>query len=264
MHLLVLSAFRHDKTVLAGGELRVSMHLLVLSAFRQIRVRGRSRVIIESQCTFWCSVLSDPHHHWHPPHPCESQCTFWCSVLSDRVTRKHSELVCILSQCTFWCSVLSDIISDAGGLLGGCLNAPFGAQCFPTLRPLGGERSLLRVSMHLLVLSAFRPGWLPGQTFGPGLVSMHLLVLSAFRHEQIDSEMDILRSQCTFWCSVLSDVCPGAERVPQIPVSMHLLVLSAFRRGTSLDSSFRFSRLNAPFGAQCFPTSHGPNHVWDN
>ena len=149
--------------------------------------------------------------------------------------------------------MLSDIISDAGGLLGGCLNAPFGAQCFPTLRPLGGERSLLRVSMHLLVLSAFRPGWLPGQTFGPGLVSMHLLVLSAFRHEQIDSEMDILRSQCTFWCSVLSDIVSAASP-RRSHVSMHLLVLSAFRQYGEWATAELLAGLNAPFGAQCFPT----------
>ena len=38
------------------------------------------------------------------------------------------------SQCTFWCSVLSDMRTKAGKAkaaeLG--LNAPFGAQCFPT------------------------------------------------------------------------------------------------------------------------------------
>ena len=60
------------------------------------------------------------------------------------------------------------------------------------------------VSMHLLVLSAFRR---EGQDSydSEGVVSMHLLVLSAFRHEAY-SETDIIsESQCTFWCSVLSD-----------------------------------------------------------
>mgnify|MGYP001693987396 CR=1 FL=1 len=34
MHLLVLSAFRHEELKMAWGLMGVSMHLLVLSAFR--------------------------------------------------------------------------------------------------------------------------------------------------------------------------------------------------------------------------------------
>ena len=37
-----------------------------------------------------------------------------------------------------------------------CLNAPFGAQCFPTRQAGSKRRRPRRVSMHLLVLSAFR------------------------------------------------------------------------------------------------------------
>ena len=37
-------------------------------------------------------------------------------------------------------------------------------------------------------------------------------------------------------------------------VSMHLLVLSAFRRGNDDALVGVVVRLNAPFGAQCFPT----------
>ena len=62
MHLLVLSAFRRvDNISIYYNGLPVSMHLLVLSAFRRtqdgysIEVPGP----VESQCTFWCSVLSD-------------------------------------------------------------------------------------------------------------------------------------------------------------------------------------------------------------
>ena len=43
---------------------------------------------------------------------------------------------------------------------------------------------LLRVSMHLLVLSAFRPGTTIEACIAEGMVSMHLLVLSAFRLER--------------------------------------------------------------------------------
>ena len=38
------------------------------------------------------------------------------------------------------------------------LNAPFGAQCFPTDIISYYASRLQEVSMHLLVLSAFRPG----------------------------------------------------------------------------------------------------------
>ena len=61
------------------------------------------------------------------------------------------------------------------------LNAPFGAQCFPTEIDCPLETTFVLVSMHLLVLSAFRPYYASRlQEFDR--VSMHLLVLSAFRH----------------------------------------------------------------------------------
>ena len=110
---------------------------------------------------------------------------------------------------------------------------------------------------------------------------MHLLVLSAFRLKT-DGFFEIkLKSQCTFWCSVLSDLQLNGHSLLLLPVSMHLLVLSAFRRDRQRTrwngvrevsmhllvlSAFRlnrihlisdkafFFRLNAPFGAQCFPT----------
>ena len=86
---------------------RVSMHLLVLSAFRRGRACVEASLAVESQCTFWCSVLSDAHGWRTGDRPLGSQCTFWCSVLSDdeyvgQDTPKQS------------------------------LNAPSGAQCFPT------------------------------------------------------------------------------------------------------------------------------------
>ena len=60
MHLLVLSAFRRGVTLRTSAfSTRVSMHLLVLSAFRLVNticIMGHGN---QSQCTFWCSVLSD-------------------------------------------------------------------------------------------------------------------------------------------------------------------------------------------------------------
>ena len=64
---------------------------------------------------------------------------------------------------------------------------------------------------------------------------MHLLVLSAFRpFKQVVTNDTALSSQCTFWCSVLSDRCGSGVNVHVLTVSMHLLVLSAFRRGLQL------------------------------
>ena len=62
-----------------------------------------------------------------------------------------------MSQCTFWCSVLSDM----------------------AIRRVWAAGSI--VSMHLLVLSAFRPAELDSVNHLSESVSMHLLVLSAFR-----------------------------------------------------------------------------------
>ena len=114
-----------------------------------------------------------------------------------------------------------------------CLDAPFGAQCFPTVDAGTDPDGRLNVSMHLLVLSAFR------------LVN------------DCKERQKAFRSQCTFWCSVLSDsLDPETTRNTSVSVSMHLLVLSAFRRGHTASPGLRVHTcLNAPFGAQCFPTT---------
>ena len=86
-------------------------------------------------------------------------------------------------QCTFWCSVLSDrrrILRSSARTAG--FNAPSGAQCFPTVWSCGIRCGVIWVSMHLLVLSAFRPLRTPAARRSQRQrVSMHLLVLSAFR-----------------------------------------------------------------------------------
>ena len=118
------------------------------------------------------------------------------------------------SQCTFWCSVLSDTHVAAGVRGLPSLNAPSGAQCFPTRR----HRSR--------------------------------------RHCGDES-------QCTFWCSVLSDRrCRSLSSIPS-KVSMHLLVLSAFRPSMSgMAASLKsWLGLNAPSGAQCFPTPPPENRA---
>ena len=108
MHLLVLSAFRPKDEAFRFIFDSVSMHLLVLSAFRPGPNGLEIHIRMESQCTFWCSVLSDP----------------WTCSRAGRPVRS--------------------------------LNAPFGAQCFPTDKGQAARAWLKEVSMHLLVLSAFR------------------------------------------------------------------------------------------------------------
>ena len=109
------------------------------------------------------------------------------------------------------------------------LNAPFGAQCFPTWR-IWTSSCLISVSMHLLVLSAFRLITFHDEYWRVN-VSMHLLVLSAFRLE-------------------------GEDIGFIYEVSMHLLVLSAFRPPPPE------SRVATPFpGTKTPPTWKAPNRI---
>ena len=82
--------------------------------------------------------------------------------------------------------------------------------------------------MHLLVLSAFR-------LYTQRTRSTQLRLNAPFgaqcfpTHESVGGPLSARGSQCTFWCSVLSDIIVEAG-VPSLHrVSMHLLVLSAFR-----------------------------------
>mgnify|MGYP000998925285 CR=1 FL=1 len=160
-----------------------------------------------------------------------------------------------------------------------CLNAPFGAQCFPTGDMTKVVDLKITVSMHLLVLSAFRLKDKPSERPVLSAVSMHLLVLSAFRLHSLSETMPSAAglnapfgaqcfptgpgaqhvgfrrtSQCTFWCSVLSD-----SRTSGVGFSMWgsqctfwCSVLSDSRECSFAPHAFC---LNAPFGAQCFPTT---------
>ena len=180
------------------------MHLLVLSAFRRLRQLTHHALLVMSQCTFWCSVLSD------------------------RLLLRAGRSVSFVSMHLLVLSAFR-------------LVKP---------RPKPDSRA---VSMHLLVLSAFRRLRV-GVDARVGCVSMHLLVLSAFRQDRKEDRNDRLQeSQCTFWCSVLSDP-HEFDRTWKYSVSMHLLVLSAFRLEIGAGRASVDLGLNAPFGAQCFPT----------
>ena len=232
------------------------MHILVLSAFRRRKpLSARSGCGMRSQCTFWCSVLSDGIHRTmnNPIVPVSMHLLALSAFRHETgicVSSSHLSLNAPFgaqcfptqafagvgrgqwSQCTFWCSVLSDWESMLRGVES---LVSMHLLVLSAFRPVV-ERStcdLNHVSMHLLVLSAFRPG-VARRVLPPVGVSMHLLVLSAFRP----------------W--------PSSTRcTPEAPVSMHLLVLSAFRLGPCASAQRWGSRLNAPFGAQCFPTRQG-------
>ena len=86
----------------------------------------------------------------------------------------------MLSQCTFWCSVLSDVLLSVELRTRSCLNAPSGAQCFPTIR----SRSWCvtgTVSQCTFWCSVLSDAGSPPLAIIRQKVSMHLLVLSAFR-----------------------------------------------------------------------------------
>ena len=213
------------------------MHLLVLSAFRLVREES-GRLCRRRRVSMHLLVLSAFRPTLRLPNTFALQVSMHLLVLS-----AFRQFIAIPDDVP----ILS-------------LNAPFGAQCFPTgrrgrglepqgpvsmhllvlsaFRRIGSRTRAWRsyVSMHLLVLSAFRlkPGY---PVEGPGPVSMHLLVLSAFRPRILDNTRRTVRF-----------------------VSMHLLVLSAFRHRALRGAACGAPGLNAPFGAQCFPTSCSEIH----
>ena len=159
MHLLVLSAFRPYSSRPTGGLSgeSVSMHLLVLSAFRLVEKNGSRGYRYVSMHLLVLSAFRHEGRHAH--------------CLPVRLNAPFG------AQC-FPTSYIADVIDEVGNWL--CLNAPFGAQCFPTCKAWVEVGPFYLVSMHLLVLSAFRHGEPDGTPAGR-TVSMHLLVLSAFR-----------------------------------------------------------------------------------
>ena len=259
MHLLVLSAFRPEWShPRASAELGVSMHLLVLSAFRPGASGICRRRAPRSQCTFWCSVLSD-RKGCRPVSRTRqrSQCTFWCSVLSDASALHLESQLLLSSQCTFWCSVLSDYSS---------LQRSINAR---------------KVSMHLLVLSAFRHST-NAETAQPSTSLNAPFGAQCFPTSILDDDSFVafgclnapFGAQCFPTVSTVTVESPsahslnapfGAQCFPthfsekamelyKYSVSMHLLVLSAFRHESTPPDNAHMTCLNAPFGAQCFPT----------
>ena len=233
MHLLVLSAFRRMPIGWRPTHGRVSMHLLVLSAFRlAVRDRKVPRVRRVSMhllvlSAFRLMLVQDTARVWGLNAPFGAQC--FPTGGADRVRYENGSL-----NAPFGAQCFPTGMSPSTTRRGRGLNAPFGAQCFPTRHSI----------------------WRPNDS---RTVSMHLLVLSAFRLYRLNVKMNEIMSQCTFWCSVLSDFESG---------------VTVWRHATGLNAPFgaqcfptvswlpngtvEVLCLNAPFGAQCFPTPCGP------
>ena len=252
------------------------MHLLVLSAFRLVEVVLEANRDL-SQCTFWCSVLSDSEHDlWADVEACVSMhllvlsafrpFSVWSTSSPNFGVSMHLLVLSAfrLVGLPFFIGFLGvsmhllvlsafRLANFGGGIALVGLNAPFGAQCFPTKRSSAASTAA-RVSMHLLVLSAFRQERLANQQFATvSQCTFWCSVLSDSRRRSRTTAT--CRSQCTFWCSVLSDALAYVGAVDAFSVSMHLLVLSAFRHGRIWATGGTANGLNAPFGAQCFPTA---------
>ncbi len=74
-----------------------------------------------------------------------------------------------------------------------------------------------------------------------------------------------LSSQCTFWCSVLSDSCPtgrsrGMSRRLNAPYGARCFLTTICVRICAAG----LCRLNAPYGARCFLTSWAIHRPWSS
>ena len=208
------------------------MHLLVLSAFRLNNHERLCQLRDTSQCTFWCSVLSDMLKENPTSMSGMSQCTFWCSVLSDVSYEQCFNLLANpKSQCTFWCSVLSD-----AGVTRQTIYRWIGSQCTFWCSVLSDpedgdflDDSYQTKSQCTFWCSVLSDGYLLGgcENFLFCHGSQCTFWCSVFSDKpEFNRETSMFySSQCTFWCSVLSDVAGPDPRC-----------------------------LNAPSGAQCFPT----------
>jgi len=153
-------------------------HRLVLGAFRlTMTVNQKSFTRLNAPSGAWCFPTNEKIDRGFST--VQAQCTFWCLALSDWGRALGVSLLIDTSQCTFWCLMLSD----------------------PLL--LSTRKTDPSVSMHLLVLDAFRPDPLHMTsvwTIKSQCTFWCFPTRLAPRFRAPDRE-----SQCTFWCLVLSD-----------------------------------------------------------
>ena len=194
-----------------GDRDHVSMHLLVLSAFQQVKMTSNDSSFTLSQCTFWCSVLSD------------DGVGFSCSAC-------HGVSMHLLVLSAFRHSTSTLPSSRSSGL-----NAPSGAQCFPA-QLKSHYKDDWETSLNAPSGAQCFPTYWALDLTGPfakkSQCTFWCSVLSDGPYTRGFGFEFYQESQCTFWCSVLSDgLTDGWTALPVV------------------------IRLNAPSGAQCFPTA---------
>ena len=158
-----------------------------------------------------------------------SQYTVWCWVLIDTL-KSLARFGTLTSQYTVWCWVLIDFQS-------------------------GNPLSLINmVSIHRVVLGAYRPHVVVADLPRQLVVSIHRVVLGAYRHNIFKScfvDLDVSIHRV-----VLGAYRPSILTTPPIAgaVSIHRVVLGAYRLGRTRISRPRCVCLNTPCGAGCLST----------
>ena len=84
---------------------------------------------------------------------------------------------------------------------------------------------------------------------------MHLLVLSAFQHTlKVTPVGAAAMFQCTFWCSVLSNVDGTSESIAKAGFQCTFWCSVLSNKIFKVLEESIWEGFNAPSGAQCFPT----------
>ena len=182
MHLLVPGAYRLGRSYeVCPARKPVSMHLLVPGAYRPFNRGDQECAVGQSQCTFWCRVLTDTVNSYGGianPTSLNAPSGAGCLPTTQRGSLAYGSHV---SQCTFWCRVLTP----------------------PRLRL---RHRLPRVSMHLLMPGAYRP--MPGEPSPGPRQSQYTVwcwVLIDRKGGPVTGPTVHLASQYTVWCWVLID-----------------------------------------------------------
>ena len=107
MHLLVPGAYRLGRSYeVCPARKPVSMHLLVPGAYRPFNRGDQECAVGQSQCTFWCRVLTDTVNSYGGianPTSLNAPSGAGCLPTTQRGSLAYGSHV---SQCTFWCRVL--------------------------------------------------------------------------------------------------------------------------------------------------------------
>ncbi len=234
-----------------------------------------------SQYTVWCWVLIDSGRNFLSSRlrrlntPCGAGC------LSTKVTASfRGDLN--KSQYTVWCWVLIDVdeaFPRTPTVTAG-LNTPCGAGCLSTLATLPQYAASADVSIHRVVLGAYRPEGMRDRWWNE---ASQYTVWCWVLIDTLKSlaRFGTLTSQYTVWCWVLIDFQSGnplslinmvsihrvvlgayrphvvvADLPRQLVVSIHRVVLGAYRQLVLVSDAAEQAGLNTPCGAGCLSTAN--------